>query len=197
MSYKKLICLTLIYLSTCLSQLFLPLHAAETSNTSKKLSEGSAAVVGDTYFLAQYDDWSIKCIKAPEDQPDPCQLYQQLLDINSNPVADIHIFILSDGVNTQAGASLMTPLETLLTENILFSIDNGPIKVYEFSFCNVSGCVARMRLTEEDLSKFKLGNWAQAKIFSARNPNMEVTASLSLKGFTAALKSLNRVILEN
>ena len=196
MNFKKLICLTLIYLLASISQFSVPLYAAEPSHTLKKVSKNSVTLVGDTYYLAQYDDWSIKCIKAPDDQTDPCQLYQQLFDINSNPVADIHIFILSDGGNTQAGASLMTPLETLLTENILFSIDNGPIKIYEFSFCNVSGCVARMRLTEDDLSNLKLGNWAQAKIYSARNPNLEVTASLSLKGFTAALKSLNKIILE-
>ncbi|MDG1298670.1 MAG: invasion associated locus B family protein [Paracoccaceae bacterium] len=196
MDFKKLICLTLIYFLASISQFLVPLYAADTSNTLKKLSKNSVALVGDTYFLAQYDDWSIKCIKAPDGQTDPCQLYQQLFDINSNPVADIHIFILSDGGNTQVGASLMTPLETLLTENILFSIDNGPIKIYEFSFCNVSGCVARMRLTEDDLSNLKLGNWAEAKIYSARNPNLEVTASLSLKGFTAAFKSLNEIILE-
>ena len=53
-----------------------------------------------------------------------------------------------------------------------------------------------MRLTQDDLSNLKLGNWAQAKIYSARNPNLEVTAALSLKGFTAALKSLNKIILE-
>ena len=85
----------------------------------------------------------------------------------------------------------MTPLETLLTSGLIFSIDEGVRKVYEFSFCTISGCIARIGFTEEEIKSLKKGNFAHAYLFSARNPDFEVKATLSLKGFTAAYKALN------
>lgn len=146
--------------------------------------------VGDSYYNSQYDDWSIKCIKAPENISDPCQLYQKLYDTTSNPVADIHIFKLEEGSATEMGGSLMTPLETLLSPGIILSIDDGPRKVYQFSFCTTAGCIARIGFTDDDIVSFKKGNFAHAYIYSARNPDFEVKAVLSLKGFTAAFKAL-------
>ena len=152
--------------------------------------EQASVNVGDYYYDSQYDDWSIKCIKAPENLADPCQLYQQLYDSTSNPVADIHIFHLEEGSITEMGGALMTPLETLLPPGIILSIDDGPRKVYQFSFCTSSGCIARIGFTEDDIISFKKGNYAHAYIYSARNPDFEVKASLSLRGFTAAYKAL-------
>ena len=146
--------------------------------------------VGDSYYDSQYDDWSIKCIKAPEDIPDPCQLYQQLYDSTFNPVADIHIFNLEEDSITEMGGSLTTPLETLLPPGIILSVDGGARKVYQFSFCISSGCIARIGFTADDIISFKKGNFAHAYIYSARNPDFEVKATLSLKGFTAAFKAL-------
>ena len=156
-----------------------------TSNAQEKID------LGDPYYVSQHDDWSIKCIKAPENSPDPCQLYQQLYDENSNPVAEIHIFNLDQKSVAFMGGSLMTPLETLLTSGLIFSIDEGVRKVYEFSFCTISGCIARIGFTEEEIKSLKKGNFAHAYLVSARNPDFEVKATLSLKGFTAAYKALN------
>ena len=156
-----------------------------TSNAQEKID------LGDPYYVSQHDDWSIKCIKAPENSPDPCQLYQQLYDENSNPVAEIHIFNLDQKSAAFMGGSLMTPLETLLTSGLVFSIDEGVRKVYEFSFCTLSGCIARIGFTEDEIKSLKKGKFAHAYLVSARNPDFEVKATLSLKGFTAAYKALN------
>ena len=86
----------------------------------------------------------------------------------------------------------MTPLETLLTQGVIISVDDGIRKVYDFSFCTSSGCIARIAFTEDDISAFEKGNIAHAYIYSARNPDFEVKASLSLKGFTAAFKALRK-----
>lgn len=146
--------------------------------------------IGDSYTFERYDDWNIQCVKAPNPQIDPCQLYQTLYDQNSNAVAEIHLFLVPNNNEIAAGASLMTPLETLLPRKIQLYIDTNPGKEYPFIFCTTLGCVARIALNESEINKLKKGNFVKAVIYSARDPDVAITATLSLKGFTAALKKL-------
>lgn len=141
-------------------------------------------------YVAQTNgDWEVRCIKVEEGR-EPCQLYQVLSDPNGGPVAEMVIFPIPEGQQAVAGAIVTTPLETLLTEDVMITVDNGEGRRYPFSLCNVNGCVARIALTAEDIQAYQRGNTAQIRIVPARAPDQEVLLTLSLSGFTASYRAL-------
>lgn len=139
---------------------------------------------GQFYIREEFGDWGLRCIWVPE-QPDPCELYQLLLGDEGNAVAEITIFPLADAGQAVAGATIVAPLETLLTERITLSVDGGPARQYEFSYCNRAGCIARIGLTAADVAAFKGGNAANLRIIPAAAPDQPFDLRISLRGFTA------------
>ncbi|MFQ6547875.1 invasion associated locus B family protein [Aestuariibius sp. 2305UL40-4] len=146
--------------------------------------------VGQEYIAETSGDWSIRCLKTPEDQPDPCQLYQLLRGSDDNPVAEISIVRLPEGSAAAAGATIVTPLETLLTEDLRISVDGGADRVYEFSFCNQGGCVSRVGFTGAEIAQFRAGNAARMRIVPAAAPDQSIDLTISLTGFTAGFNAL-------
>lgn len=150
------------------------------------LSTGSEVIEqGATYVLSEHGDWDLRCIKAPAGQKDPCQLYQLLEDQNGNSVAEINLFNLVGDKQLAAGATIVTPLETLLTQQVQLSVDGGRAKVYPFTFCTQIGCFARVGFTEGDIASFKRGNEAKIVVVPAQAPDQKVELTVSLTGFTA------------
>ena len=139
--------------------------------------------VGQPYERATFGDWALRCIQA-EEGPDPCQLYQLLLDAEGNAVAEISMFPLPEGQEAAAGATIVAPLETLLTEELTLSVDGTAARRYPFTFCNGAGCVARVGFTAEEIAQFKAGNAAQLSIVPAAAPDQRVELTISLAGFT-------------
>lgn len=162
--------------------------ADATSDLSMGSVEAGEPQLGDFYVRETFDDWALRCIRT-EDGQDPCQLYQLLLDGAGNAIAEVSMFPLPDGGEAAAGATIVVPLETLLTENVKLSVDGGPARVYPFSFCNQGGCVARVGFTQGDVNAFKAGNAATMTIVPAAAPDEVFDLSLSLKGFTAGMDS--------
>jgi len=72
-------------------------------------------------------------------------------------VAEISMFALPEGGQAMAGATVIVPLETLLTGNLTIAIDGTPPKVYPFTFCTQIGCIARIGFTAEEIGQFKKG----------------------------------------
>ncbi|SEW07500.1 Invasion protein IalB, involved in pathogenesis [Cognatiyoonia koreensis] len=144
--------------------------------------------VGQPYILDTFDAWSLRCLKAAEGQADPCQLYQLLRDEQDNAVAEISMFPLPDGGRAAAGATIVVPLETLLTEQLTMSVDGSAARRYPFTFCNAAGCVARVGFTQDEVNQFKRGNSATLRLVPAAAPDEEVLLTVSLSGFTAALE---------
>lgn len=157
------------------------------------LSLGTTAVpedgIGSSYTAATFDLWEQRCVRT-EDGADPCQLYQLLKDSTGGPVAEITMFSLPAGNQAAAGASVVVPLETLLTANLLIAIDATPAKIYPFSFCTQLGCIARVGFTAEEIAQFKKGAKAKVTIVPAAAPDQKVELDLSLKGFTAGFEAV-------
>lgn len=139
---------------------------------------------GQFYLRSESGDWAMRCLNIP-DQADPCELYQLLEGADGNAVAEVSIFPLTGAGEAVAGATIVAPLETLLTEGLTLSVDGGPAKQYEFSFCNRAGCVARIGLTEADIAGFKGGSNATLRIVPAADPAQPFDLTISLAGFTA------------
>lgn len=144
---------------------------------------------GQQYLAEVFDDWALRCLKV-EDGEDPCQIYQLLNDGDGNAVAEIAIVSLPDSGQAVAGATIVVPLETLLTEQITLRVDGGQARRFPFNFCNVGGCVTRLGLTSADVALFKRGAEATLTMVPAAAPDQTVTVTMSLSGFTAAFDTI-------
>lgn len=153
------------------------------------LKTKDTAAVGEAYLAGNFELWEHRCQKT-EAGTDPCQLYQLLKDPQGAPVAELSMFVLPDGGQAVAGAEIMAPLETLLTQNLVIQIDGGKAKIYPFTFCFKFGCVARVGFTAEEIAQFKKGAKGTMTIVPAAAPETQVTVEISLKGFTAGYDAL-------
>lgn len=161
----------------------------EVTGDAQGLASPETAEVGQTYLVGNFEVWEQRCVKT-EDGSDPCQLYQLLKDPTGGPVAEISMFDLPEGAQAAAGATVIVPLETLLTANLQLTIDTSKAKIYPFTFCAPVGCVARIGFTAEEVDQFRKGAAAVVTIVPAVAPEQKVVLDISLKGFTAGFKAV-------
>ncbi len=148
---------------------------------------------GATYTQEVFGDWALNCVRS-EEGDDPCQLYQLLKDDAGNAVAEVSLFALPAGQQAVAGATIVTPLETLLTEDIVIQVDGGKSKRYPFTWCSPIGCVARVGFTAEDVTALKAGAKAALIIVPVAAPDQKVNLNLSLTGFTAGFDAVAKLV---
>ena len=152
--------------------------------------------VGQSYIREEFTDWALRCVRAPEGQPDPCELYQLLKDADGNDVAEFSIIPLQGGQQAAAGATIVAPLETLLTENLIVTVDGAEPRRYPFQFCNRAGCVAQFGLTHGQVDQLKRGARAEVRLVPAAAPDQEVRLEASLSGFTAGFAATTAPVAE-
>ena len=165
---------------------------SENASESEELDMGQEVAEDPTYVKETYGDWQLKCFRS-EDQDDLCQMYQLLTEAAGNPVAEFSIFKLPENGQAEAGATIVVPLGTLLTKQLLLSVDGGKAKSFSYSFCSMVGCFARIGLTGSDLEAFKRGAAANLQIVPAQAPDQKVDIKVSLSGFTAAYDNVSTV----
>ncbi|WP_380052289.1 invasion associated locus B family protein [Falsihalocynthiibacter sp. SS001] len=147
------------------------------------------AEVGEEYLLETSGDWELRCAKT-DTEKDPCQMYQ-LLRNEEGPFAEISLFpINEDGNKAVAGATIITPLDTMLAPGILIAVDGTNARRYPFAWCSSVGCIGRLGFLQEDIAAYKKGSVADLQIIPAVAPDQTVTAQVSLTGFTAAYDKL-------
>ncbi|SMY07509.1 invasion associated locus B family protein [Flavimaricola marinus] len=139
---------------------------------------------GQPYIRDTFGDWALRCLLDPEG-PDPCQMYQLLLNEDQTPVAEISIVPLAPGGDALAGVIVVVPLETQLTQQLTLSIDGGQARRYPYDFCNTAGCIARFGLSPEQVAQFKRGAQGTLTIVPAAAPDQRINLRMSLTGFTA------------
>ena len=164
--------------------------------TAPALPSQADAAIGKTYLAANFDTWEQRCLKTA-DGSDPCQLYKLLKDKDGNSVAEISMFDIPAGNQAVAGATVMVPLETLLTASLQIAIDGSKPKLYPFTYCAAQGCISRVGFTADELTALQKGVKAVFTIVPAVAPDKTVDLDLSLKGFTAgytAVKTANAAV---
>lgn len=165
----------------------------KANDLSMGSTEGDAPAdgVGQNYTREAFDSWQLNCVKSADGKNEPCQLYQLLKDKDGNAVAEINLVALPDGGKAVAGATIITPLETLLTEQLRLTIDDGKAKLYPFTFCAGIGCIARVGFTGEEVDALKKGAKATMSIVPMAAPDKKVDLDVSLKGFTAGFDAVS------
>lgn len=152
-----------------------------------------------TYIAETNGAWELQCLRLPEGQEgtEPCQMYQLLKDQGGNSVAEISLFRIEGNGPVQAGATVVVPLETLLTEKLTIQVDAGQAKRYDFSFCTRIGCYARIGFAAADINAFKAGAVAKVTIVPALAADQKVTLDMSLSGFTASFDKVTPLASPN
>lgn len=155
-------------------------------------ADAPANGVGEPYVQETFDAWQLRCIRT-EDGSDPCQLYQLLKDkATDKPISEISLVALPEGGEAVAGATIITPLETLLTQQLNIAVDGGDTKRYPFTFCTEVGCVARVGFTKDDIAGFKKGKVAVLSVVPVADPTRTVDVEISLSGFTAGFEAVTK-----
>lgn len=164
----------------------LPLVAGAAFAQDSALPSRDDVEVGSPYLREQFTDWELRCVRQDEGDIEPCQMYQLLRNEAGNPVAEFTLIALPKSSPARAGATVVSPLETLLTENVLLGVDQGDVKRYPFNFCTVDGCYAQLGFSPAEVDQLKSGGEAQVRIVAVGAPQTPVILTASLKGFTAA-----------
>ncbi len=171
-----------------------PETAGQEAQPEEQLDLGRTAQQDQNYIKDEYGDWQLRCFRSGAEE-DPCQMYQLLTEEGGNPIAEFSLFRLPEGAQAVAGATIVVPLGTLLSEELKLSVDGGRAKTYAFSFCTMVGCYARIGFTQAEIDAFKAGANANLQIVPAQAPDQVVDINASLSGFTAAFDNVS--IVEN
>lgn len=170
---------------------------AETTTTAadEEFPVGGEKIVpqpGQIYVREEHGSWEIRCVKGEEGAttPELCRLYQLLLDEEGASVAEINLQRLPEGGEAAAGVDFVSPLGTLLTQQVTLRIDAGKSRRYPFSWCDQYGCYARFGLSAEDVDSLRRGNTANATIVAVAAKDDPLKLTISLAGFTAGWNAL-------
>ncbi|MCR8723941.1 invasion associated locus B family protein [Frigidibacter sp. ROC022] len=164
-----------------------PVSPADQFNPGEEVDAENAP--GTDYVIATEGDWQVRCVHT-QDGFDPCQLYQLLKDKDGNSVAEFSMVALPEGSEAAAGATIITPLETLLTAQLTMAVDGGKAKRYPFTWCSQVGCFSRIGFTSAEVAQLKKGAKAVVTIVPMVAPDQKVQLTVSLTGFTAGFEKM-------
>jgi len=135
-----------------------------------------------------FGDWKATCGKDPEGV-ERCQVFQALsLKKEDKQLPLLTVMVGYPPEQTQALVRFRVPLGVLLPAGLGFRIDDRKATQLGYSHCDQSGCWSSLQLSDNELWAMKAGKQAFV-IFTDLNKK-SFSIPVSLKGFTAAVKSL-------
>jgi invasion protein IalB len=147
---------------------------------------------GQPYVAAEHRDWQVICTRVEGQEAEACEIYQLLREASGQPIAEISIAALAETGQIVAGATITTPLETFLPAGLGFRIgaQAEEIRIEAFRVCTVVGCVVRMGLSAAEVQAMERGSDAFITIVPFVAVDRPVDITVSLRGFTAAMRDL-------
>ena len=133
--------------------------------------------------------WQVEC------QPQVgCAMAQIGKDDAGTPILEMVVRKLeapleADGRTAVAVIDFITPLGVVLVSGLELKIDAGKGEVAPFQICTEQGCLVREPVDQALIDRLKKGNNAKVTVVAANQG--EVTATISLIGYTKAYGSLN------
>lgn len=165
---------------------------APAPGTGLPLGEEIGEMMGDAYIAEEFGDWTKICERT-EDGSDPCVLSQLILDPEGSPAAEVTIYRLPPGGEAIAGANIILPLGTILSQQIRLRVDGGTERRYPFFVCDAGGCLSQIGLTAAVVESFRRGNVATMTVYFVFAPDRPIDLPISLQGFTAGFSALTPV----
>lgn len=158
---------------------------------------------GEAYVAERFTDWTLTCIRTNIGN-DPCRFMQALENEEGGRIAQVAIIPLPGEERIPAAMVVETPLGTLLRVprseaelggpgGLRMQVDDGDLMIFQFSFCNVGGCVAEIGMEPPLVEAFRRGSIAEITIWSSEAPDLPVVLPLSLMGFTAGFDRVSEI----
>ena len=153
--------------------------------TAEELEKAAEPTIGEAYLREKHGKWELRCIKDKVVEKEECRIFNLLADQDGNLIAQLDMQVLPKGGQAVAGVDIATPLGSLLTAQVVMTIDAGKAKRYPYTWCDQQGCYARFGMTKGEIDSMKRGAKANMTIFSVTAPDQPLNLELSLSGFTA------------
>ena len=169
--------------------------------SSLKAEEADSLSIDDTimsepqktepYIKERFENWSLKCIK-PVNSTERCEANQIIFNQKQQPVVDISIIKLPKGQVAAAAATIIVPLETILSEGLVLAIQELEPKKYQFKFCNSLGCYSQIGLTDDEVEALKRKEKASIFLKHISSGDQKIVIPMSLDGFTKTFSNVKQ-----
>lgn len=176
---------------------------AATAPATEAPAATSAEGPGTIYTAKTSGDWEVHCLRT-EDGKDPCEMFQLLKDSDGNKVASISVMMITGEDGTVAGATIATPLDTLLAPGLRLQIDASEPVGMPFNHCDngngngngTGNCYVNFAISTAELDRLKKGNAIKMAVVPLFAPEKPVELTISLKGFTAAYEEIAKSVAQ-
>ena len=169
--------------------------------SSLKAEEADSLSIDDTimsepqktepYIKERFENWSLKCIKTVN-SIERCEANQIIFNQKQQPVAEISIIKLPKGQVAAAAATIIVPLETILSEGLVLAIQELEPKKYQFKFCNSLGCYSQIGLTDDEVEALKRKEKASIFLKHISSGDQQIVIPMSLDGFTKTFSNVTQ-----
>ena len=159
------------------------LEAEEADSLSIDDTMMSETQKTEPYIKERFENWTLKCIK-PVNSIERCEANQIIFNQKQQPVAEISIIKLPKGQVAAAAATIIVPLETILSEGLVLAIQELEPKKYQFKFCNSLGCYSQIGLTDDEVESLKWIENAAIYLKQISSGDQQIVIQISLYGFT-------------
>ena len=165
------------------------LKAEEADNLSIDDTMMSEPQKTEPYIKERFENWTLKCIK-PVNSVERCEANQIIFNQKKQPVAEISIIKLPKGQVAAAAATIIVPLETILSEGLVLAIQELEPKKYQFKFCNSLGCYSQIGLTDDEVEALKKKEKASIVLKHISSGDQQIVIPMSLNGFTKTFSNV-------
>ena len=165
------------------------LKAEEADNLSIDDTMMSEPQKTEPYIKERFQNWTLKCIK-PVNSVERCEANQIIFNQKKQPVAEISIIKLPKGQVAAAAATIIVPLETILSEGLVLAIQELEPKKYQFKFCNSLGCYSQIGLTDNEVDALKRKEKASIFLKHISSGDQQIVIPMSLDGFTETFSNV-------
>ena len=179
------IIICILFSNLCISSL----EAEEADSLSIDDTVMSEPQKMEPYIKERFKNWTLKCIK-PVNSIERCEANQIIFNQKKQPVAEISIIKLPKGQVAAAAATIIVPLETILSEGLVLAIQELEPKKYQFKFCNSLGCYSQIGLTDDEVEALKRKEKASIFLKHISSGDQQIVIPMSLDGFTKIFSNL-------
>lgn len=179
------IIICILFSNLCISSL----EAEEADSLSIDDTMMSEPQKTEPYIKERFKNWTLKCIK-PVNSIERCEANQIIFNQKQQPVAEISIIKLPKGQVAAAAATIIVPLETILSEGLVLAIQELEPKKYQFKFCNSLGCYSQIGLTDDEVEALKRKGKASIFLKHISSGDQQIVIPMSLDGFTKIFSNL-------
>tara|TARA_B100000674_G_scaffold305158_1_gene253382 strand:- start:191 stop:793 length:603 start_codon:yes stop_codon:yes gene_type:complete len=165
------------------------LKAEEADSLSIDDTMMSEAQKKEPYIKERFENWTLKCITSVN-SIERCEANQIIFNQKQQPVAEISIIKLPKGQVAAAAATIIVPLETILSEGLILAIQELEPKKYQFKFCNSLGCYSQIGLTNDEVEALKRVKKASIFLKHISSGDQQIVLPMSLDGFTRTFSNV-------